>query len=84
MMMTTQQASLRPSPVPASDSATGQMDFGYHWIWTYGHLIPLLTRSGHYGRLSFFADFQQMGFTPLATCWKQAQSMKGKPIWRGS
>lgn len=42
-MMMTQQASLRPSPVPASDSAIGQMDFGYHWIWTYGHLIPLAT-----------------------------------------
>ena len=39
--MMTQQASLRPSPVPVSDSAIGRMDFGYHWIWTYGHLVPL-------------------------------------------
>jgi len=41
----TQQASLQPSPVPASGLAIGQMDFGYHWIWTYGHLIPLATFS---------------------------------------
>lgn len=40
--MMTQQASLQPSPVPAGDSAIGQLDFGYHWIWTYGHLIPLM------------------------------------------
>ncbi len=44
-MMMTQQASLQPSPVPARDSAIGQIDFGYHWIWTYGHLIPLATFS---------------------------------------
>lgn len=37
----TQQASIQPSQVPASASAIGQMDFGYHWIWTYGHLILL-------------------------------------------
>ncbi len=41
----TQQASLQPLPVPASGLANGQMDFGYHWIWTYGHLIPLATFS---------------------------------------
>ncbi len=44
-MMMTQQASLQSSLVPASDSAIGQMDIGYHWIWTYGHLIPLATFS---------------------------------------
>jgi hypothetical protein len=44
-IMMTQQASLQPSPVSPSDLAIGQMDFGYHWIWTYGHLIPLATFS---------------------------------------
>ena len=45
IMMMTQQASLQPSPVPASGLAIGQMNFGYHWIWTYGHLIPFATFS---------------------------------------
>ena len=44
-IMMPQQASLQPPPFPASGPAIGQMDFGYHWIWTYGHLIPLATFS---------------------------------------
>ena len=44
-IMMPQQASLQPPPFPASGSTIGQMDFGYHWIWTYGHLIPLATFS---------------------------------------
>ena len=26
------------TPTPATE--TGSPDLGYHWIWTYGHLLP--------------------------------------------
>jgi SAM-dependent methyltransferase len=38
--MTTLQTPLQPSPAHF-EGTTGQLDLGYHWIWTYGHLIPL-------------------------------------------